>query len=329
VHSASYFKNKLFSLAAAQFETHALELFRFQARHNAVYRRFLNYLGKNPKHINSIKDIPYLPIQFFKSENVSIYQRPAPVVFTSSGTTGSQTSRHAVYNLEYYHQVCRHAFELKYGPVQDYFIAGLLPSYLERSGSSLISMVQHFCSLSADDESGFYLNNLSALSQILQAKRKEGKKILLIGVTFALLDLAEQYPQNLSGITLMETGGMKGRRQEMIRSAVHQKLKTAFRLPEIHSEYGMTELLSQAYSQGQGKFTAPPWLRTTVREVDDPFSAVQPGKTGGLNICDLANVDSCAFIATDDLARMHRNGYFEIMGRLDAADVRGCNLMVV
>lgn len=324
-----YFKNKVLQIAPNSFNDLALELFQYQAQHNHVYGQYIKYLKINIAQVQRVEDIPFLPIQFFKSHQVSVYPKAASTIFTSSGTTGKQTSRHHVYDENFYQQVCQKAFEDQFGPVADYCVFGLLPSYLERSGSSLIHMVQYFIGLSADADSGFYLNNLSALSQLLSTKRQNNKKVLLIGVTFALLDLAELHPQNLAGITLMETGGMKGRRKEMVRNQVHVILKKAFNLSEVQSEYGMTELLSQAYSPGQGVFNLPPWVQFSIRQSDDPFSAAKKNKTGGLNVIDLANVESCAFIETQDLAREVAPGRFEIMGRFDAADIRGCNLLVI
>ena len=330
MRAPQYFKSKIFHCTPEGFNALALELFQYQAQANPIYQAYIEHLGLRAQQVKRLEQIPHLPIQFFKSEAVTT--RPtaeAALTFTSSGTTGAQTSRHFVFDLPFYQQNTQNIFERFYGPLQDFFVAGLLPSYLERSGSSLISMVQHFIGLSADEDSGFFLDELSALSQLLAAKKAAGKKILLIGVTFALLDLARDYPQDLSGAVLMETGGMKGRRKEMVRSQVHSLLQEAFNLEKIHSEYGMTELLSQAYSLGEGVFNTPPWVKVSVRQTDDPFSLAKPGKTGGLNIIDLANIESCAFIETQDLARLHPNGTFEVMGRFDTADIRGCNLLVV
>lgn len=327
--TAQYFKDKVRSLKSDEFEGLALELFHFQARENAVYREFLGHLKIKPQAVNSLEELPYMPIGFFKQRRVSIYDKPAPTIFSSSGTTGQQTSKHHVYDLAFYHESSLANFAYFYGDVANYCVLALLPSYLEREGSSLIFMAQQFVSRSQDADSGFYLHDLKALSKMLSQKQAEGKRVLLLGVTFALLNLAEQFPQKLENVVIMETGGMKGKRKEMLRSQVHGLLSQAFQQKEIHSEYGMTELLSQAYSRGQGRFQCPRQMRVAVREVDDPLSAARHGKTGGLNIIDLANIESCAFLQTEDLGRTFADGSFEVLGRFDHAEIRGCNLMVV
>lgn len=327
--TAQYFKDKVRSLNSDGFEALALELFYFQARENAVFREFLRHLKINAQAVKSLAEVPFMPIGLFKQRRVSIYEKTAPTIFSSSGTTGQQTSKHHVFDLSFYEEMSLANFEHFYGDVANYCVLALLPSYLEREGSSLIFMAQQFIDRSSDADSGFYLHDLSALSARLKQKQAEGKKVLLLGVTFALLDLAEQYPQKLDNVILMETGGMKGRRKEMLRTQVHGILSEAFQQKEIHSEYGMTELLSQAYSWGQGRFKCPVQMRVAVREVDDPLSAARHGKTGGLNIIDLANVESCAFLQTEDLGRSFADGSFEVLGRFDHAEIRGCNLMVV
>lgn len=311
------------------FESRALELFRWQASHLPVYRRYLDLLGHRPKEIQSLREIPFLPIQFFKSQPVRPYSQPAPRVFTSSGTSGAQTSRHEVYDLDFYHRVTQRGYERLYGPLKDQVVLALLPSYLERQGSSLVEMARHFIRCSQQPESGFYLDQYADLGAVLARVQEQGRPILLLGVTFALLELAEVYPQSLERVVVMETGGMKGRRRELLREEVHAILQQGLGLRQVHSEYGMTELFSQVYSSAQGYFQAPPWMRVLIRRSDDPFSFAQDGKTGGINVVDLANVESCAFLQTDDLGRRQPSGSFEVLGRFDHSDVRGCNLMVV
>ncbi len=321
-------KTSILNLSPADFEQKALEIFAYQAKKNSVYREFLSILKINPNKIQTITDIPFLPIGLFKSHNIISGTAPAQITFTSSGTTGSTTSRHQVLDPAFYLNITKTGFASFYGPIEDYCVLALLPAYLERQGSSLVYMAQEFISVSKYPQSGFYLDNLVTLSTQLAKNQAAGIPTLLIGVSFALLDLAEQFPQNLSNIIVMETGGMKGRRKELTREELHGILKNGFNLPAVHSEYGMTELLSQAYSTGNGWFQGGPTFRVLVREITDPFSWVPPGRTGLLNIIDLANVDSCSFIATDDLGQISADGSFRVMGRLDASDIRGCNLMV-
>jgi len=305
----------------------ALAVFRHQAVHCDIYRRYLEAIRVRYEDIQQAADIPYLPIAFFKTHRVVSGEFVSEVVFTSSGTTGMQTSRHEVRALDIYRRSFQRGFELQYGSPSDYVIYALLPSYLEREGSSLILMAEELIA-QAQPGSGFFLKHHEELRDALLRSEAEGKKNLVLGVTFALLDFAEAMPTELPHTIFMETGGMKGRRKEMIREEVHRVLKGAFQVEHVHSEYGMTELLSQAYSQGEGVFRCPPWMSVTVRDVQDPLSNYTTGK-GGLNIMDLANVDSCAFIATQDLGVVHGDGRFEVTGRYDFADVRGCNLMVV
>lgn len=311
------------------FEKKALEIFKFQFENNSVYRSFCDLLYKTPSDVKTIEDIPFLPIQFFKSRTVLSSNSAIETIFTSSGTTGQNTSKHHVTNLKVYQDSFNLGFSHFYGNIEDYVVLALLPSYLEREGSSLIYMVDALIKQSKQPESGFYLNNLSELKNTLTTLDSEEKKILLIGVSFALLDLVETYKFNLKNTIIMETGGMKGRRKELIRNELHNILKHGFGVDEIHSEYGMTELLSQAYSKGNGIFNCPHWMRVLTRDTEDPLSIQKPGKTGGLNIIDLANINSCAFIATQDLGRLNTNGSFEIIGRFDHSDIRGCNLMVL
>jgi phenylacetate-coenzyme A ligase PaaK-like adenylate-forming protein len=319
----------LFNISSAkEFNELALAIFRYQATNNPVYGEFLRLLQKNPQHVRQISDIPFLPVELFKSKSVVTGNFSPEQVFTSSGTSGTETSRHLVRDSALYRKSYRRGFEHFYGQPKDYCILALLPSYLEREGSSLIDMAQGLITASGHPDSGFYLNDHKKLSEKLQRLEDSGQHNLLIGVSFALLDLAEQFPQHLPNTIIMETGGMKGRRKELTRNELHNQLKQAFGVSTIHSEYGMTELLSQAYSASDGRFKCPPWMQVLVRQRDDPF-AFCTGKTGGINVIDLANIDSCSFIATSDLGRVESDGSFEVLGRFDYSDVRGCNLMVV
>ena len=322
--------NSIFNIKnQTEFEDLALQIFKFQFENNKVYRSFCDLLYKHPSEVKTIRDIPFLPIQFFKTREVLSSKTPIKKTFTSSGTSGSETSKHHITDLSIYQQSFTKGFEQFYGNIQDYVILGLLPSYLEREGSSLIYMVDSMIKTSKHPESGFYLNNLSELKDTLIALDSEGKKVLLIGVSFALLDLIETFQFNLKNTIVMETGGMKGRRKELIRTELHTKLKKGFGVQKIHSEYGMTELLSQAYSNGNGVFECPPWMRVLTRDTEDALTIQEAGKTGGLNIIDLANINSCSFIATQDLGRVNNVGSFEVIGRFDNSDIRGCNLMVL
>jgi hypothetical protein len=313
----------------SEFNSIALEAFNYQYNKNLIYKEFSDLLGKNPITVNNAWEIPFLPIEFFRTEKIFIGDHKPTIVFSSSGTTGMQASKHHINDLAIYIKSFRLGFKHFYGNIKDYCILALLPSYLEREGSSLIYMVNDLIQESKHPDSGFYLNNLKELAHKLQILDNSGSKILLIGVSFALLDLAEQFPLQLKNTIVMETGGMKGRRKEMIRTELHSKLKTGFGLHVIHSEYGMTELLSQAYSAGNGIFYGPPWMKILVRDTEDPLSLQPHGKTGGINIIDLANIHSCCFLATQDLGKLHDDGGFEILGRFDNADIRGCNLMVL
>ncbi len=392
-----------------------MEIFRFQAAHNPLYGRYLSLLKVDVQAVASLAQIPYLPIQFFKNYTVKTGEWQEEAIFTSSGTTSETTSRHYVRDLDFYKRNTVHGFQQFYGNPADWLVLALLPSYLERTGSSLVVMAEHFIQLSKHPQSGFFLNNVEELVGLLKqvaqplslpltpkgepnpgntklnptdnrgsdnlesvtrpltqpltpkGEPKLGNtklnptdnrgsdnlesvgsplgirgritgnpstlqsfnpSILLLSVSFALLDLAERHSLDLQQVTIMETGGMKGRRRELTRSELHEALKTAFNAPAIHSEYGMTELFSQAYSKGDGLFYPAPTLRASTREITDPLTPQQPGKTGILNLIDLANLDSCSFIATDDLGRVFPDGSFEVLGRADSSDVRGCNLMV-
>lgn len=321
-------KSSILNLQSTDFEKKAIEIFADQAQNNLVYQQYLKLLKVDPKKVRSISQIPFLPIGLFKSHRVINGSQRPKITFTSSGTTGSTTSQHHVIDPDFYLEVTRKGFNSFYGALENYCILALLPAYLERRGSSLVYMVDNFIRRSKYPESGFYLNNLDALSRQLRDNQANKIPTLLIGVSFALLDLAEQFPQDLSRIILMETGGMKGRRKEITRDELHHQLKKAFTVPNVHSEYGMTELLSQAYSKGGGWFKGSPTFRVLAREITDPFAYVPAGRTGLLNIVDLANVDSCSFLATDDLGQIRPDGSFKVIGRLDDSDIRGCNLMV-
>jgi phenylacetate-coenzyme A ligase PaaK-like adenylate-forming protein len=323
-------KQDIFDISnAKQFETVALQVFKYQFENNPVYRSYCDLLFKHPADIKTVEDIPFLPIEFFKTHHVICGDKQPEIVFSSSGTTGSLTSKHYVQDLTLYEESFTKAFELQYGKISDCVILGLLPSYLERSGSSLIYMVNNFIKHSPHPESNFYLNNLEELYNTLQSLEAQGKKTLLIGVSFALLDFVEQYQMQLKHTIVMETGGMKGRRTELVRAELHEQLCQGFGVDCIHSEYGMTELLSQAYSKGSGIFECPPWMKIIIRDTEDPLTILPPNKNGGINIIDLANLNSCAFIATQDLGKLHANGRFEVIGRFDHSDIRGCNLMVM
>lgn len=312
-----------------EFEKITLKVFRFQYDNNDVYRNFCNLLKKDKTNVKRIEDIPFLPIQFFKSHDILSTTETIQTTFTSSGTTGLSTSKHHVTNLEFYEESYRLAFRQFYGNIEDYVVLALLPSYLEREGSSLIHMVDDLIQLSNNPESGFYLNNYDELINKLVRLDNEGQNILLIGVTYALLDLVEKQNFKLKNTIIMETGGMKGRRKEIIRAELHNILCQGFGVAEIHSEYGMTELLSQAYSLGEGIFECPAWMKVLVRDPEDALTLIPDGKTGGINVIDLANINSCSFIATQDLGKITGNNSFEVLGRFDNSDIRGCNLMVV
>lgn len=306
----------------------AVEVFRFQYEKVAVYHKFCDLLGINPKDVKRPEEIPFLPIQFFKSHKILQENAGVDTVFTSSGTTGQITSKHYVADINIYERSFQKAFQAKYGHPSKFAILALLPSYLERDGSSLIYMVDNLIKESGNPHSGFYLDEMEALIEKLELLKKDGQQTLLIGVSYALLDLIEAKKFQLKNTVVMETGGMKGRRKEMIREELHDILKSGFGVKKIHSEYGMTELLSQAYSKGDGIFTCPPWMRVLTRDTEDALSYTTR-KTGGINVIDLANIHSCAFIATQDLGKTFEDGSFEVLGRFDASDIRGCNLMVL
>ena len=319
-----------------QVEKIALKVFRFQYENNLVYQEFCDFLKIDKQSVKTLQQIPFLPIQFFKNHNVVSNTNEIQETFTSSGTTGMITSKHLVTEVSLYEQSYRNAFSEFYGNIEDYAILALLPSYLERSGSSLIYMVKDLIELSNNEHSGFYLHNYDELIAKLIELDNAGQNILLIGVTYALLDLIEKQKFQLKNTIIMETGGMKGKRKELIREELHEILCDGFGVSSIHSEYGMTELLSQAYSLGNGIFECPAWMQILIRDTEDAMTYVSNGKTGGINVIDLANINSCSFIATQDLGKKYPNqpacrqaGSFELLGRFDNSDIRGCNLMVM
>lgn len=312
----------------ASFETAAFQTFQYQFENNAVYRSFCDLLYVHPSDVQKIEDIPFLPIQFFKSREIVSNRNAVQEIFTSSGTTGSMPSKHHVTDISIYEKSYRNGFTHFYGNIEEYVVLALLPNYLERKGSSLVYMVNDLIQRSKQPESGFYLHDLKALTEKLIQLDSAGKKVLLIGVSFALLDLIETTQFQLKNTIIMETGGMKGRRKEMIRKELHQQLCKGFGVSKIHSEYGMTELLSQGYSKGNGIFQTPPWMKILTRDPEDALTIQPNGKSGGINVIDLANINSCAFIATQDLGKVHTDNTFEIIGRFDHSDIRGCNLMV-
>ena len=314
---------------AKQFEKTALKVFRFQYDNNTVYREFCELLKVGKHQVKSLEQIPFLPIQFFKSHAVVSNTHPVQETFTSSGTTGMVTSKHLVTDISLYEESYRKGLSQFYGNIEDYTILALLPSYLEREGSSLIYMVNDLIQRTNNPDSGFYLNQYDELIKKLIDLDLSGKNIILIGVTYALLDLIEVQQFQLKNTIIMETGGMKGKRKEMIREELHEILCKGFGVSTIHSEYGMTELLSQAYSLGNGVFECPPWMQILIRETEDALNYVANRKTGGINVIDLANINSCSFIATQDLGKKNPNNSFEVLGRFDNSDIRGCNLMVI
>ena len=310
----------------AEFEMLALSIFDYQMESNSIYAPYAALIlkGKAP---NNIFEIPFLPISFFKTEQIICQGRAVEEVFLSSGTSGDQ-SKHLVSDISLYRESYLKAFELFYGDITQYCILSLLPNYREREGSSLIYMVDDLISKSKHEQSGFYLNDYESLSMRLQKLEKEGQKTILFGVSYALLDLAEQFPQKLEHTLIIETGGTKGKRKEMLKEELHQNLKAAFSLEVIHSEYGMSELLSQSYSNGEGIFKSPAWKKVLIRDTNDPLSIIGDNKTGGINVIDLANIYSCPFIATQDLGKTFDDGTFTVLGRFDNSDLRGCNLLL-
>lgn len=320
---------QIFSIADEHdFEQLALAIFRYQVRHCAVYRDYTQHLNIDPLKIVNYRQIPFLPISFFKSHQVVSSTANPEMVFSSSGTTGHTTSKHLVTDVSIYERSFNQAFSQFYGSPEEYCILALLPSYLEREGSSLIYMVDSLLKQSKHPSGGFFLQELDQLYRVLQNLKAAKQKTILIGVTYALLDFIDQFKTDFPELIVMETGGMKGRRKEMVREELHEILTGGFGVRHIHSEYGMTELLSQGYSRGNGLFECPPWMKILLRDTSDPLSLVQHQRNGGINVIDLANVNSCSFIATQDLGKVYPDGSFEVLGRFDNADIRGCNLLV-
>ncbi len=327
--AGSQLRNKIKGVSEESFEELALAVFKYQAEFNPLYRQYIKLLHLKPEKVDRLHEIPFLPIQFFKSHEIKTGEWAPESWFTSSGTGGSATnSRHAVRSVQEYLDNTIRCFDFFYGKIEEYAVLALLPAYLEREGSSLVLMAQHFIERSKYAQSGFFLYNVEELLERIQQCREAKIPILLLGVSFALWDLAEKYTMDLSGTLIMETGGMKGRRREITREELHGIFRQAFQVEHIHSEYGMTELFSQAYSKGKGLFFPSPTMKILTREITDPLSLQQPGKTGAINIVDLANLDTISFIATDDLGKVYLDGSFEILGRMDASDIRGCNLLL-
>jgi hypothetical protein len=327
-------RDKIFSIfnisSEEEFNRFALEVFRYQYDCNPVYKQYSDIVCKDIEQIINYRQIPFLPVEFYKTQKIISGNNPVSIVFGSSGTTGQQRSFHYVTDLEIYEKSAIASFESNYGDIADYIILALLPSYLERKDSSLVWMCNLFINKSNyKQDSGFYLNNYAEL--LLKLKKlvnEKDRKVLLLGVSYALLDIAEMIDFPVSNVIVMETGGMKGMRKEMLREELHEILCNKLGISTVHSEYGMTELLSQAYSQGNGIFKCPPWMKVLTRELNDPLALAAVGKTGGINIIDLANLNSCSFIATQDVGKCHNDGTFGISGRSDNSDIRGCNLLV-
>jgi hypothetical protein len=327
-HSSNQQYDRIFKGLPRDFNNRALEVFKYQYAENAIYRNFAERFLPAPEAIHELEQIPFLPVSFFKTAAVKTGDFIPEIIFESSGTTGQTPARHHIKQAALYRESFVKGFEFFYGDPRQYCIVGLLPSYLERSGSSLVFMVDELMRLSNHKESGFYLYDLEKLRKVLLKLEKNMQRTLLIGVSFALLDFAEKYSIQLTHAVVMETGGMKGRREEVTRVELHEILRQKLGVSFVHSEYGMTELLSQAYSVGEGIYKPVPWMKALVRDEDDPLNLHSSGE-GLLNIIDLANRDSCAFIATDDVVKLYENGNFEVLGRMDNSDIRGCSLLVV
>jgi len=321
--------DKIFSVTGSGFSQLVLDIFHFQYEANSVYNSYVNALGKTPSDVDEIEKIPFLPISFFKTDEIKTGRFNAEVIFKSSGTTQTINSQHHVKDVSIYTQSFTTAFKKIYGDPQKWCVLGLLPSYLEKGNSSLVYMVDDLIKQSRHPQSGFYLYDLDKLKETLLSLEKSNQKSLLIGVTYALLDFAEKFPVTLKNTIIMETGGMKGRREELTRMEVHDQLKKAFGKTEIHSEYGMTELLSQAYAKKEGRFECPPWMKVLIRDDEDPLTVQHSVLSGAINIIDLANVYSCSFIATDDVGKLYPDKSFEVLGRMDGSDLRGCSLLTV
>lgn len=322
-------KNIFSIYSDAQFEQMAIQIFHYQYERNDIYRQFVDGIRVLPKDVKTIYHIPFFPVEFFKTRRVVSFKEQEQLIFTSSGTTKGTTSNHFVFDVSIYEKSFLKAFELFYGPAKEYCFLALLPSYMERQGSSLIYMTDYLIKQSNHSESAFYLNNYEELASILKVLENKKTKTILIGVSYALIDFVDQFPLQLKNTIVMETGGMKGRKKEMVRAELHQQLSDKLGVRSIHSEYGMTELLSQAYSKSDGKYNSPPWMKVLIRDTNDPFHHLTINKTGGINVIDLANIHSCSFIATQDLGKITTDGSFEVLGRFDNSDLRGCNLMIV
>ncbi|MCX6232840.1 MAG: acyl transferase [Bacteroidetes bacterium] len=322
------FEDIITNLTVSSFNETAIQLFRFQYKNNKIYRQFVDLNNININKVKSTEEIPFLPIEFFKSKVVVCGDEIPENYFESSGTSGIDKSKHYIKNLEIYEKSFLQCFTDFYGNISDYCLLAILPNYAEQQHSSLIYMIKKLIEKTTAPESGFYLYDLEKLAEKLNELKRRHQKIILFGVSYALLDLAEQYPLNLSGSIIFETGGMKGRRKELLREELHLKLQTAFNVKTIHGEYGMTELFSQAYSDGYGFYKCPPWMKVMIRDTNDPKNIIGFNKTGGINVIDLANIYSCSFIATQDLGKLYENNSFEVLGRFDNSDIRGCNLMI-
>lgn len=312
-----------------EFEKLCIKIFKYQSKKNQIYKKYINYLGLNSDKITKINDIPFLPIEFFKTHKIITGNKNIEIIFTSSGTSGINTSRHHVADLKIYEQSFFNTFEIFYDKPEKYSILALLPSYLERTGSSLIYMTEKLIKKNKKGIGGFYINNFNDLYSKLLELEKNNQKTILLGVSFALIDFFEKYKMQLKNTIIMETGGMKGRKKEPVKEELHNFLKNASGVKNIHSEYGMTELLSQAYSKGKNIFKTPPYMKILIRNIYDPFEYLETEKTGGINIIDLANINSCSFIETKDIGKLHKDNSFEVLGRFDQSDIRGCNLLII
>ena len=319
--------DKIFNVDYKNFDQIAFEVFKFQYKNNTVYKSYCDLLKKTPSNVEDISRVPFLPISFFKSHSV-ICTKKYDKVFYSSGTTNDNLSKHYVSDINIYEKSFLKNFIDNYGDPKEYVILGLLPNYMENENSSLIYMVNNLIELSKSNDSGFFLKEYDPIIEKMKSLSRKNKTIILIGVSYALLDLTKNKNLNLENTIIIETGGMKGRRREMIKKELHEILKERTGLKKIHSEYGMTELLSQAYSKSDGIFSCPKWMKIFIRDINDPNFLYSSNKSGGINIIDLANVNSCSFIATEDMGSLHKNGGFEIIGRIDHSDTRGCNLLV-
>jgi phenylacetate-coenzyme A ligase PaaK-like adenylate-forming protein len=323
-------RKRIFNIKSSNdFREISLQIFNYQFNNNTVYHDFIISLGKNPSEIRTPVDIPFLPVEFFRNHRIVTGNLPVEMIFESSGTTGFTPGKHFINDLSLYEESFLKSFRLFYGEPEKFLITALLPSYTERRGSSLVYMADYLIRRSRHPESGFYKDNFEDLIPVFKKARERNERILLLGVSFALIDLAENCSPDLSGVIVMETGGMKGRRKELTRYELHAVLREKLNITSVHSEYGMTELLSQAYSKEEGIFYCPPWMKIVIRDPMDPLTIInESDQTGGINIIDLANINSCSFIATGDLGKVHNDGGFEVLGRFDNSDIRGCNLLV-